>query len=1308
MSLTTSFQTGLGTPIKLQSADDLSSILNPDWTERLTARGYRSDTLMKRDSSRTRYNLHGRRNQRLKTRRARDAAFKHLKTSKAEASAGGPSQASEASKTPKDSDEEFNWKSESSDSGSSSEDPSWMPGLSGFRRSSMGEDPRWMPELSGLRRSSMVLEYKESIKQKFKKSFLSSEQVSLAAVYTEPVITEETEQVSFQNISVEDLFKPIMHLHAFAYFPKTVVLQGSSGCGKSFISQKIMLDWISGKHYLQHFDVVFYLRCEELKCVSEEMTLIELLSLSSSLPSDQISEILLNLPCRVLIIIDGLDELTFVHSDFWIQSLSHKASPEVIVCSLLSEQFVSRSTLLITTSTEVPQGMFFMKSRRLSKIMGFSEKGVEEYFQRFFQDEELFRKAFRCVNANETLITACSIPVVCWILCTVLRERFSEGSDLTNSLETTTFIYVDFLSTLLEPHSQGLGRSVPTLLSSLGQLAEKGMLETHMLFEEKSVNEIISDPEKLFLRRRTVRQETMFSFMHRSFQEFFAALYFVLLNEKEPQRKVKELLHTVERGWALSCCSDLDSLMTDVEVRHSEFLQPVILFLCGLCRQDPIPSFFEKHNMAVSVNIEAQLKEWINKCSQRYQNKHLLFILHCLYELHQKSFSANVLEHLNLLDLSNTPLTNIDCRMLQFCLESGVKMRNLRLNVTSDNLKSLHSALYCDELWLKVDHITDDVGDLISAFGEGKIVKELIVQNQKGSKASHQKETKSFCQKILASVKDQEFTLSVSCSKTRPLSLISGLTLTCSCSEISTVNWRIFIQKLSETPSFYNEVSSMNEFLPLDALHYVTGLKTIHLQTERWTDRWIPKILSIIQAFSSLNELRINAAVSFIPFNITRSLRESLTTGWKLTVWRKSVLIERDRTCVTEEELKAIQTENTESKRAELSSGQTSSDDAEIFTPELIQEDDKYKDKGKNTYRFVCPRAGQFQCSLTSLVFVMEGKGELLYRIVSWDPRLLDGLGQMQPAGPLYDIDCSAGSVSQLCFPHSEIFSEGDNRDGLAVAHFTGGNMEIIQPIKVTETHVMIDIRDLSLFGLLWMKIFSRLIRGQVLLFLRTLPVEEEEKILYVHLLPENVPVPKVQQKHQNKKYIETTPECQLFTEREYSLRCQPKNGVVQPMSQIFKLNFGPNYHPTFEVFLDVHVKKVGLTILDKAEDGKEVWSRPQILLTAPSQGVEQNESDRMTPESEFVDALRDKLIQRVLSVMAIADSLKSKRMITDELYNEVYVADTTQKKMRCLFKALDSGRASVKAEFYRLLKKNDSDLVDELESEHSGSSRPQ
>eukprot|EP00067_Danio_rerio_P048336 XP_021334239.1 caspase recruitment domain-containing protein 8 isoform X2 [Danio rerio] len=392
--------------------------------------------------------------------------------------------------------------------------------------------------------------------------------------------------------------------------------------------------------------------------------------------------------------------------------------------------------------------------------------------------------------------------------------------------------------------------------------------------------------------------------------------------------------------------------------------------------------------------------------------------------------------------------------------------------------------------------------------------------------------------------------------------------------------------------------------------------------------------------------------------------------------------------------------------RAESSTGQPTSESAEEFTPELIQTVDE--DKHKNTYRFVSPHAGQFQCSLTSLVFVMDGEGEVLYRVVSWDPRLLDGLGQIQPVGPLYDIDCFNGSISRLHLPHCEIFSEGDNMDGLAVAHFTAGNIEIIQPIKVTETHVMIDIRDLSLFGLLWMKIFSPPISGQVLLFLRTLPVEEREKILNVHLLPGNIPVPEVQLCHRDKKYIETTSKCQLFFEREYSLCCQPENFQVQPTSEIFDhSNFGPNYHPTFEVFLGVHVREVGLAILDKAENGREVWSRQRILLTAPSQGVEPPEH-RMISGSEFVDALRGKLIQRVSSVMAIADSLRSKHMITDELYSELHNADTNQRKMRCLFMALDSGGASVKAEFYRLLKKNEPHLVEELESGHSKSFRRQ
>ncbi|ROI24869.1 Apoptosis-associated speck-like protein containing a CARD, partial [Anabarilius grahami] len=93
--------------------------------------------------------------------------------------------------------------------------------------------------------------------------------------------------------------------------------------------------------------------------------------------------------------------------------------------------------------------------------------------------------------------------------------------------------------------------------------------------------------------------------------------------------------------------------------------------------------------------------------------------------------------------------------------------------------------------------------------------------------------------------------------------------------------------------------------------------------------------------------------------------------------------------------------------------------------------------------------------------------------------------------------------------------------------------------------------------------------------------------------------------------------------------------------------------------------------------------------------------------ETEFVNTHGDELIQRVSSVMAIADSLKSKNMITSEIWGKIKAAEPKQQKMRDLLEALDSGGDSVKAEFYRLLKENEPLLVDKLDSGPSKSSPP-
>lgn len=65
--------------------------------------------------------------------------------------------------------------------------------------------------------------------------------------------------------------------------PKAVILQGNSGSGKSFIAQKIILDWAKGDLFAGIFDVVFHLKCSELNGISEKLSLMELLNCSEEM-----------------------------------------------------------------------------------------------------------------------------------------------------------------------------------------------------------------------------------------------------------------------------------------------------------------------------------------------------------------------------------------------------------------------------------------------------------------------------------------------------------------------------------------------------------------------------------------------------------------------------------------------------------------------------------------------------------------------------------------------------------------------------------------------------------------------------------------------------------------------------------------------------------------------------------------------------------------------------------------------------------------------------------------------------------------
>ncbi|KAK6300933.1 hypothetical protein J4Q44_G00290310 [Coregonus suidteri] len=197
------------------------------------------------------------------------------------------------------------------------------------------------------------------------------------------------------------------------------------------------------------------------------------------------------------------------------------------------------------------------------------------------------------------------------------------------------------------------------------------------------------------------------------------------------------------------------------------------------------------------------------------------------------------------------------------------------------------------------------------------------------------------------------------------------------------------------------------------------------------------------------------------------------------------------------------------------------------FTPEIHDQDNR------GEYRFQCPSAGLFQCSITGLVFRMEGEGEVLYRTVPWNRRLLAQSGK-RPAGPLFKFTCLKGSVCQLHLPHCEIYNSGLPCDFLSVAHVTDENMEFIRPHKITETHVIIKISGFSAYGDVKDEDSPTVpIRALVLLFYKPPVVPKKRSILNVLLLPRNVVIREVQDERKTRNgdketFIETTPHCNL------------------------------------------------------------------------------------------------------------------------------------------------------------------------------------
>ncbi|XP_008296839.1 NACHT, LRR and PYD domains-containing protein 1-like [Stegastes partitus] len=338
----------------------------------------------------------------------------------------------------------------------------------------------------------------------------------------------------------------------------------------------------------------------------------------------------------------------------------------------------------------------------------------------------------------------------------------------------------------------------------------------------------------------------------------------------------------------------------------------------------------------------------------------------------------------------------------------------------------------------------------------------------------------------------------------------------------------------------------------------------------------------------------------------------------------------------------------------------------EEFTPDFSEDDE---DDG--SYRFQCSCPGLYQCSVTGLVFDMEAEGDVVYRTVPWNRRLLVQ-HHKKPAGPLFDMECVQQSVRQLHLPHCQIRPTAGS---LAVAHVTDDGIKFITPLKITETHLVINITGFSAFGNVKDEDSPPdPVRALVLLFYRPPDDPDVTSILNVLLLPRNIVIRDLQRARRKlvgeERFIDASPHCKLHPDQVYTLSTAPEDDLikVQPTETEFDEESHSSYFTSFQVILKTVIRDISLSLKDK-KSSCCVWERDVCLLPSRAKTLTLRPNEKLLDiRSCFIDGtsgpVLNSLLDKLLEKRVFTDS---ERESADEMQNRRdkarFVVDTVRKK---------------------------------------------
>ena len=449
----------------------------------------------------------------------------------------------------------------------------------------------------------------------------------------------------------------IFKAHAECQRPRTVLIEGDPGMGKTTYCQKLAYDWATKQEKwdpsFPEIEVLLLLKCHEIKSDIWEAIDDQILPEEMDTQAKEcFFKFIRENQSKVLLVLDGLDEADNTNIK--------------MLFNLIESKELSGCYIVLTSRHEAGKN-----ARRycdtLWEIVGFTQYDVESFILKYFKNVnkehlamKLIKMLWRFTGQAKDLRDLTKNPLNTSLLCVIWE-------DLKGVLPTSrTELFIDIVLFVLERYEQkqGLSSKNEDLLSVynkdliyLGRMALESLQNGELCFEEhKSDGHCIVLSKMGFLSLQPAlskrRVRTRYAFLHKSFQEFFAGFYLAYkLTEGEIECK---------------------SVVTDQGYEND--LYQVFLFMIGI-----LVSTSEK--TAESL-VTCMARNIISLQSAKSVSKRLVFSLGCLSEYQSLVYILGEHLHIRYLNLKSE-IGEDDVVFLSKALAVNSSLTNLDLSKNS-------------------------------------------------------------------------------------------------------------------------------------------------------------------------------------------------------------------------------------------------------------------------------------------------------------------------------------------------------------------------------------------------------------------------------------------------------------------------------------------------------------------------------------------------------------------------------------------------------------------------------------------------